>query len=236
MARAPEETAPAAAPGRAEQPAQTWRAPVVLPVKSVVSAALGILVVAVFFPLWIAVPVAVVLGGWGLGMCVRHGQIRLDPGAGTLTVRLGLLTRQVAIRDIDVVQLDRAKVTIGRTDGTAISCYAWRRSRLDQWLCVPDVASDVAHAISRAAAAVRAPATEGTGGVRRARSGRNLSLTAVAVTGILEIALAFFARVSWGSPALTVLGVIVALGLGFTGMFSVCFALWTFLSTRTRRR
>ncbi|HWG02587.1 MAG TPA: hypothetical protein VG164_12175 [Trebonia sp.] len=235
MARAPEETAPAAAP-ELEQPAQTWRAPVVLQVKSVVSAALGILVVAVFFPVWIAIPVAVVLGGWGVGMCVRRAQLRLDPGAGTLTVRRGPLTRRVAVRDIDVVGLDRAKVTIGRADGTAISCYAWRRSRLDQWLRVPVVASDVAHAISKAAAAVRGSRDEGAGGARRTRSGKNSSLTVVAVTGIIEIAAAFFVRVSWGSPALTVLGVIVALGLGFTGMFSVVFALWTFLSVRTRRR
>jgi hypothetical protein len=235
MAAAPEETAPAVAP-ELQQPAQTWRAPVVLQVKSVVSAALGILVVAVFFPVWIAIPVAVVLGGWGLGMGARGGQIRLDPGTGKLIVRMGPLTRRVAVRDIDVVQLDRAKVTIGRANGTAISCYAWRKSRLDQWLRVPVVASDVAHAISKAAAAARGPGEGGPRGARRARSGKNLSLTVMAVTGVLEIAATFFVRVSWGSPALTVLGVIVALGLGFAGMFSVVFALWTFLAVRTRRR
>jgi hypothetical protein len=234
MARAPEETVPPAAPD-VQPPAQTWRAPIVLQVKSAVSAAGGIVVVAVFFPVWIAIPVAVVLGVWGLGMCVRRGQVLLDPGAGQLTVRMGPLTRRVAVRQIDTVQLDRARVIVGKADGTAISFYAWRKSRLDEWLRLPVVASDVAHAISKAGVAARDP-REGAAGVRTKRSGMNRPLIVVGVAGLVEIAAALLVRLSWGDPAMTVLAVIVALGFGFCGVFSVVFALWTLLTGRTGRR
>src|SRR5580693_9312269 len=215
-------------------PAQTWRAPVALLVKSAVSAAVGIVVVAVFFPVWIAVPVAVVLGVWGLGICVRRGHVLLDPGSRQLTVRLGLLTRRVAMNQVDTVQLDRARVIVGKTDGTAISFYAWRKSLLDQWLRVPVVASDVAHAISNAATAAR-DGSEGTAGVRAKRSGKNRPLVVVGVAGLVELAATFFVRLSWGDPTMTVLAVIVALGFGFCGVFSVVFALWTFLTGRPTR-
>jgi hypothetical protein len=216
-------------------PAQTWRAPITLQVKSAVSAALGIVVAAVFFPVWIAIPVAVVLGVWGLGMCMRRGQVILDFGAGRLTVRMGPLTRRVAVRQIDTVQLDRARVIVGKTDGTAISFYAWRKSRLDQWLRLPVVASDVAHAISTASAAARDP-RQGAARVRTKRSGKDLPLVMVGVTGLVEIVAALLVRVSWGNPAMTALGIIVALGFGFAGVFSVVFALWTLLTGRPAQR
>jgi hypothetical protein len=219
------------------QPAESWRAPVTVQARSVVSAALGILVAAVFFPLWIAVPVAVLLGAWGLGMAARRPVVTLDPGSGLLTVTLGFLTRRVRLGDISAVQLDRAKVTFGKADGTAVSVHAWRRGRVDAWLRVPDIASDMAHAVSRAASAARPQEQEQeqegkTGASARIRSGKNVPLIVVAVAGLVEIAAVFFVRVSWASPVMTALGALVALGFGFTGIFSVVFALWTYLTGR----
>ena len=63
-------------------PIQRWRCPVVLRVKSVVTAAAGVAVALVFFPLWLAVPVAVLLGVWGLGMAVFGASVTLDTEAG----------------------------------------------------------------------------------------------------------------------------------------------------------
>src|SRR5215470_12629000 len=84
--------------------AQRWRAPVIVQARSVVSAAIGVLVAAVFFPVWIAIPVGVLLGGWGLGIAVRRPSVALDSGAGQLTVTLGFLTRRVRLADISAVQ------------------------------------------------------------------------------------------------------------------------------------
>jgi hypothetical protein len=210
---------------------ESWRAPVIVAVKAAAGAAIGILVVAVFFPLWIAVPVGAALGVWGIGMCVRRPAVLLDREAGQLTIRLGPLTRRVPVNQINAIALDRAKITIGKADGTAISFYAWRKSTLDDWLKVPVVASDVAHAVSKAAAASRAAEVTGDTSVR---SGKNLPLIAVAAAGAAEIAAVFFVRVSWGSPVMTVLGTLVALAFGFTGVISLLVALWTFLTGARR--
>jgi hypothetical protein len=61
-----------------------------------------------------------------------------------------------------------------------------------------------------------------------------LPLIVVAAAGVLEIAAAAIVRVSWGNLTMTVLGIIVALALGFTGMFTLVFALWTYLRGRRR--
>ena len=214
--------------------AQQWRAPAVLQAKALASAIVAIAIVVVFFPLWIAVPVSVAFGVWGVGMCARRPSVLLDGEAGQLTVRMGPLTRRVAASQIDTVILERAKVTVGKTDGTAVSFYAWGKSRVDRWLKVPVVASDVAHAISKVAAAARRPEQEGAG-FTRDRSGKNRPLIAVTAAGLLEIAAAFFVHVRWGSPVMTGLGAVVALAFGFTGMATVVFALWTFLAARSRR-
>ncbi|HSZ41862.1 MAG TPA: hypothetical protein VK817_18045 [Trebonia sp.] len=211
--------------------AQRWRAPAILQVKSAVSAAIGILVVAVFFPLWIAVPVSVALGVWGIGMCVRRPAVLLDADAGRLTIRLGPITRRVSLDQVNAIALDRGKVTIGKADGTAISCYAWRKGTLDRWLKVPDIASDLAHAISKAAAAARPADQTGAASVR---SGKHLPLIAVMAAGAAEIAAVFFVRVSWGSPVMTALGMLVALAFGFAGVISLLVALWTFLASARR--
>jgi hypothetical protein len=164
-------------------------------------------------------------------MAARRPSVTLDPGSGLLTVTMGFLTRRVRLGDISAVQLERAKVTFGKTDGTAVSVHAWRRGRADAWLRVPDVARDVAHAVSGAASAAR-PQEDGTGAVAPIRSGKNLPLIVVTAAGLIEIAAVFFVRVSWPGPVMTALGVLVALGFGFTGVFTVVFALWTFLTGR----
>ena len=141
-------------------PIQRWRCPVALQVKSVVVAAAGVVVAGVFFPLWFGVPVMVILGGWGLGMAVRPAEVVLDPDAGTLLFRVGLIARRVRLANVTALLADGAKVTIARSDGGEISIYAWRKSPLDRWLRIPVVADDVAHAISKAATAAHSAAQE----------------------------------------------------------------------------
>lgn len=218
-----------AAEDRAEvTPAEQWRAPAVVGLKALAGAAIGIALAAVFFPLWVAVPVTVVLAVWGAGLCARRPAVTLD--GETLTVRLGAVTRRVPLEEVEAVVLDRGKVLVGKTDKTAISFYAWRRSRLDSWLKVPDIASDVAHAVSKAASAASARNVTGAPAPRAAkRRGTNSPLIALACAGALEIAAALITRVTWGSPAMTAAGVIVALGFGFTGIGTLVFTLWTFL-------
>jgi hypothetical protein len=211
---------------------EAWHGPAVLRAKAAASAALGIAVVAVFFPLWISVPAGALLAVWGAGMCLRRPLILVDPGAGLLTVRLGPVTRRVRLGEISAIGLDRAKVTVRKADGTSFSFYAWGGSRLDRWLRVPVVAGDVAHAVSRAAAGARVP--EGTADAP-GRPGRNRPLAAVAVSGALEIAAVFFVRVSWGDPVMTLLGTLVAAALGAAGVLSVILALWLFLNAGSRR-
>ena len=63
---------------------ERWRCPVVLRVKSVVTAAVGVAVAAVFLPPWFGLPVAVVLGAWGLGMAVLGAAVVVDSAAGVL--------------------------------------------------------------------------------------------------------------------------------------------------------
>jgi hypothetical protein len=240
-------------------PIQRWRCPVALQVKAVVLAAAGVVVAGVFFPLWFGVPVMVVLGAWGLGLGVRRAEVVVDPEAGTLVFRVGFLARRVALADVTAVQADGAKVSIARSGGGEISVYAWRKSRLDQWLRIPVVAGDVAHAVSRAAAAAPSgspaqeadtsaagsPAPTGSGQTEpgqteparpAARSGRvwvrsrqPLAVLLLGGTGVLAVVAAFLVRVGWPSPVMTVLGLILALGLGVSGLFYVLFALWLLL-------
>ncbi|MBO0821164.1 MAG: hypothetical protein J2P26_09970, partial [Nocardiopsaceae bacterium] len=131
-------------------PTETWRAPVAVQLKAVVSAAIGVAVAVVFFPLPIAIGVSVPLSAWGLGMGARRPAVTLqpgstgDPGRGVLTVTMGFLTRRIPLAGLAVVQLEGAKVTFGQTDGTAVSVHAWRRGRIDRWLRVPDIAADMA--------------------------------------------------------------------------------------------
>ena len=214
-------------------PIERWRCPLALQVKSAVLAAAGVAVAAVFFPLWFAIPVVVVLGAWGLGMCVRRSEVVLDAGNGLLVVRLGPIARRVRVASITAVQVDRAKVSIARSGGGEISFYAWRKSRLDAWLRVPVVAGDIGHAISNAATA----AARGNEPVARSRS-QSRGIAAVlllASVGLLEVAAALLVRVSWPRPVMTALGVILALALGLSGVFYVLFSLWLLVAGRGTR-
>ena len=212
--------------------AQSWRAPAVVAVRSLLGAAIGIVVAAVFFPVWIAIVVGVLLAAWGIGVAVRRPVVALDPGNGLVTVTMGWLTRRVRLEQITVVQLERAKVTLGKADRTAVSLHAWRRGKLDAWLRVPDVAGDLAHAVSKAASEARPQEAGKKPAGAVIRSGKNVPVVVLAVAGLVEIAAAFVVRVSWSSPVMTALAVIVALGFGFTGVFSVVFALWSYLTGR----
>ncbi len=227
-------------------PIQRWRCPLALQAKWAVLAAAGIAVAAVFLPPWFATPVIVVLGAWGLGMCVRRSEVVIDADLGRLTVRLGPIARRVPIASITAVQVDRAKVSIARSDGGEMSVYAWRKSRLDGWLRVPVVAGDIGHAIAKAAATAAVPlaaqaATDDAGAAGAAgsvgagrwpRSREAATLTLLACTGILEVAAALLVRVSWPNPLMTALGVILALALGLSGVFYILFSLWLFVRGR----
>jgi hypothetical protein len=222
-------------------PIQRWRCPVALQVKSVVVAAAGVVVAGVFFPLWFGVPVMVILGGWGLGMAVRPTEVVLDPDAGTLLFRVGLIARRVRLVNVTALLADGAKVTIARSDGGEISVYAWRKSPLDRWLRIPVVAGDVAHAISKAATAAHSAAQEpatAAAEVRPAkgrasvRSRQPLAVALLGCAGVLAIGAALLVRVSWPSPVMTALGVLLALALGVSGVFYVLFACWLLVTGR----
>lgn len=241
-ARAPE-AAPATkatAPDR-----ERWRCPAALRVKSAVLAAAGVAVALVFFPSWFGIPVAAVLAAWGLGVAVLGASVTVDRTAGTLALRVGLIVRRVRLTDVTAVLVDQAKVSIGRASGGEVSVYAWRKSPLDALLRVPAVAGDIGHAISSAVALAKAagnPGAEDTGGGWTAGSGgtpaRARSRLATALlggAGVLAIAGALLVRVHWHDPALTVLGVILALGLGAAGLLYLLVAFWILLTGRAPR-
>ncbi len=123
-----------------------------LRVKAVVIAVIGAVVALVFLPLWFGVPVAVLLALWAAGMMVAGSSVVINPEAGLLVFRMGLITRRVRLTDITAVLVDRSKVSVARSAGGEISLYAWRKSALDGWLRVPAEADQIGHAISAAVA------------------------------------------------------------------------------------
>src|SRR6202020_3012656 len=131
---------------------QRWRCPTVLRVKAVVIAVIGAVVALVFLPLWFGVPVAVLLALWAAGMIAVGSSVVINPQAGLLVFRMGLITRRVRLTDITAVLVDRSKVSVARSAGGEISLYAWRKSALDRWLHVPAEADEIGHAISAAVA------------------------------------------------------------------------------------
>jgi hypothetical protein len=210
-------------------PIQRWRSPVVLQVKSFVFAALGVTVAAVFFPVWFAVPVAVVFGGWELSLAVLGAAVAVDKEAGMLALRMGLITRRVRLTDVTAVLVDESKVSIARAGGGEISLYAWRKSPLDNWLRVPAIAEDIGHAVASAVALAQDKAGTARQDVRAgtpARTRSALASTLLGATGLLALAAAFLVRVHWHNPVMTTLGVILALALGVSGLFYVLFTLW----------
>jgi hypothetical protein len=225
-------------------PTEQWRAPFVLRVKSVVAAAIGVTIAAVFFPVWFAVPVAIVCGVWGLGMAAFGGSVAVDAGAGLLVMRMGLIIRRVRLADVTAVLVDQAKVSVARAKGGEISLYAWRKDRVDSLLGVPVVASDIGHTISSAVALAQAagdsqaaaedarPASPGrTPGQTRSR----LATALLGGAGVLAIVGALVVRVHWHNPVLTVLSIIIALALGVSGLLYLLVALWILLTGRAPR-
>ena len=226
---------------------ERWRCPVVLRVKSVVIAAAGVAVALVFFPPWFGIPVAVVLAAWGLGMAALGASVTVDRAAGTLVLRMGLVVRRVRLTDVTAVLVDQAKVSIGRANGGEVSVYAWRKSPLDALLRVPAVAGDIGHAISSAVALAKAAGDSPEAGRRTprlagghrartpARTRSRLATALLGGAGVLAIVGALLVRVHWHNPALTVLGVILALALGVAGLLYLLVALWILLTGRAPR-
>jgi hypothetical protein len=214
-------------------PREQWRAPFVIRVKAVIAAAVGVTIGLVFFPRWVGIPVAVLLGALGLGTAVLGGTVVVDRAAGLLVLRMGLITRRIRFTDITAVLVDRAKVSVARVKGGEISLYAWRRGPLDALLGVPVVASDIGHAIASCVALAgaeggAAPATEDAvreerparAGLTQARVRSRLTGTLLGGWGLVAILAALVVRVHWDNTALTVLGVIIALALGVSGLLN----------------
>jgi hypothetical protein len=234
-------------------PIQRWRCPVVLRVKSVITAAAGVAVALVFFPLWLAVPVAVLLGGWGLGMAAFGASVTLDTEAGLLRMRMGPVFQRIRIADVTAVLVEANKVSIGRAKGWEVSLYAWGKGPLDRLLRVPAVAGDIGHAIAAAVALAQAGAQTGTDpadsgadpgerreppAVQRHTPSRNRSRLATALlgaNGLLAIGCALVVRVRWDNPAMTILGAVIALALGVAGLLYLLVALWILLTGRAPR-
>jgi hypothetical protein len=228
----------------------------VLRVESVVFAALGVAIALVFFPLWFAIPVAVVLTAWYGGIALAGVSVAVDQRAGLLVLRAGLLVRRVRLTGISAVLVDQGKISIARTAGVEISLLVWGNSRLRRWLHVHAVATDVGHAIASAvaiakhgtaqdgtaqddqtaaiaadssAAAAQSPARAGARGANRS----TLASALLGLSGTIAIVAALLVRVHWHNPAMTVLAVILALVLGISGLLYLLLGLWILLTGRT---
>jgi hypothetical protein len=181
----------------------------------------------------------------------------INPEAGLLVFGMGLITRRVRLTDITAVLVDRSKVSVARSAGGEISLYTWRKSALDGWLRVPAEADEIGHAISAAVALAQdaqrrqsdAEAEAGdavqTAGhaagpagppVRVGSAARTRSTLATALlgcAGLVALGAALVVRVRWhDDPVMTVLGVILALALGVSGLFYLLAALWLLLTGR----
>ena len=170
--------------GLNEQPIRRWRCPAVVRAESLVVAAVGVTAALVFFPLWFAIPVAVVLTAWYGGMALAGVSVAVDQRAGLLVLRVGLLVRRVRLTDISAVLVDQGKISIARTAGVEISLLVWGNSRLHRWLHVHAVATDVGHAIASAVALAQdgraqdGTAQDGTAQDSRAQDGQTAAIAA----------------------------------------------------------
>jgi hypothetical protein len=230
--------------GEVPPPILRWRCPAVVRVKSAVLAAVGVAIAVVFFPAWFGIPVAVVVGGWGLGMGLFGASVAVDQAAGIVSLRMGLIARRIRLTDVTAVLVDQAKVSIARANGGEVSVYAWRKSPLDALLRVPAAAGDIGHAISQAVAIAHAyraadaeadadTATRPTeSGRTPARTRSRLTTALLGAAGVLAIIGALLVRVHWGTPAMTVLGVVIAVVLGVSGLLYLLVALWILLTGR----
>ncbi|HEY6494340.1 MAG TPA: hypothetical protein VIZ43_13775 [Trebonia sp.] len=231
------ETVKAAPDEQAALPeAERWRCPAVLRVKSLIAAAVGVAVAVVFLPAWFGLPVAVLLGIWGLGMAALGAAVTVDLAAGTVVLRMGLVVRRVRLTDVTAVLVDQNKVSVARVNAGEISLYAWRKSPLDALLGVPAAGGEIGHAISRAVALAQVNgAPERAAGRTSARTRSRLTTALLGGAGVLAIAAALFVRVHWDNPAMTVLGVVIAVVLGVSGLLYLLVALWILLTGRAPR-
>jgi hypothetical protein len=240
----------------------------VVRVKAVAAAAVSVTIALVFLPLWAGIAAVAVLAPLCLGAAVLGSSVTVDPDAGWLVIRVGIIRQRIRLADVTAVLVSPAKVSIARASGPEISVFAWRKSPLDALLRVPAVAGDIGHSISRASALARAagdaaaagtaaadsgaadsgaagsgaagsgaPAAPGSGRPARstftpARTRARLRNTWICAVGAVEIAVALLIRVHWHNPALTALGVVIALALGVTGLVHLLFGLWMTLTDR----
>ncbi len=216
-------------------------------VKAVVVAAVSVTIGLVFFPRWFGIPAAVALGAFGLGTAVLGGSVVVDQAAGLLVLRMGLITRRIRFRDVTAVLVDQAKLSVARARGGEVSLYAWRRGRLDALLRVPVVAGDIGHAIASCVAlagadadtdAEAAPSADdgargGRPAVTPARVRSRISGTLLGGWGLVAILAALVVRVHWDNTVMTVLGVLIALALGVSGLLSFLIGCWILLTGRT---
>lgn len=222
----------------AASPVQRWRAPAVIRAEALVGGAVGVTVALVFFPLWLGILLAVLLGGWGLSVALVGGAVVVDQAAGRVVVRMGPIVRRIPLTDITGVLVDQGKLSLARAKGGEFSVVMWRRNRLDALLRVPMVAPDAGHAIASAVALAQAAegdSSESASAESGRTSGRTRARLAsawVCAAGAVEIAAALAVRVHWHSPVLTVLGVVIALVLGVGGLVTLLTGVWLTLTGR----
>jgi hypothetical protein len=211
-----------------------------LRVKVAAACAFWVVLALVFFPRWLGVTVAAGVGAFGVGVAVLGAAVVIDPAAGVVSLRLGLLFKRVRLADITAVIVDKAKLSLRYAGGWEFSFYAWRHGRIDALLRLPVAAGDIGHAISAAATAAQA---SGAGdAAQRINAGQTsesrrlrLGTAFVACVGALSVAGSLLVRVHWDNPALTVIGVILALALGVTGLFELLASLFLLLVSRWRQ-
>ena len=244
-------------------PIQRWRCPVVLRVKAVVLAAAGVAVALVFFPLWLAVPVAALLGGYGLGMAALGSSVTLDTDAGLLRMRVGPVFQRIRLANVAAVLVDSeqdlhqagqrlgvlaVRLAQGPDRRAARRACRGRRHRARDLRGRRARPGRTRPGTRRARTRVRqergrrartgagraAGRAAGRGGTP-ARTRSRLATALIGVSGVASIGCALVVRVHWQNPALTVLGVIIALALGVSGLFYLLLTLWILLTGRAPR-
>jgi len=202
-----------------------WRAPLAVRADGLLSAVIGAAIALQFLPLWLGIPVAVVIAAWGLGLAVLGGAVVVNPAAGRVTLRMGLIIRRIRLVDITGVLVDEGKLSLARVNGHELSLVMWRKGRLAKLLRVPMVASDAGHAIASAVALAQAAdglsAPPAEAGRTPTRTRARLANAWICGAGAAEIAMALLVRVHWGNPFVTVFGVIIALLLGISGLLTL---------------
>jgi hypothetical protein len=241
------------APRDAAPRVERWRAPVAVRAKALVSGACAVTILVTFFPAWLGIPFAVLFGLDQLGVAVLGIAVLVDPVAGRVVVRRGLLARRVRLTDITAVLVEHGKLSLARAKGSEFSITMWRIGLLDTLLRVPVVAGDAGHAIAKAVALAQSaadPATvpaspeaaepgaagTGAGGRTPRRTRAKLAIAVLCGGGAVEIAAALLVRVHWHNPAMTVLGVVIAVALGVTGLATLLFGIWVGLTGREPSR